>query len=190
MARKDGWVARADTELDWDEDVATARVELEVLPGWEIDVEVVGIRAGVPLLRAVRLRAPDGQPVTTRKLGAVPTGAVLRAVADDLAELLDGGGGMSASPGMTREISGWLDGLRETSNRPANPEVFYAQLAVEYERAAQASSSPTKDLAAKYDVTYSRMKNLLSEAVYRDLLVRGGRGLAGGRATDKAKELL
>lgn len=191
MAQKTGWIARADTDLDWDTGDATAHVKLEALPGWDIDVEVTGVRDGAPILRAIRLRAPEGQVVTTRALAAVPTGAILRAMGDDLAAVA-GGGDQSASPAMSREVRRWVSGLDERSRtgRASNPEAFYAQLAVEYERVARGSPSPTKDLAAKYGVTYTRMKNLLSETVSRGFLIRGAKGRAGGRATDKAKEIL
>ncbi|MGH8973894.1 MAG: hypothetical protein ACRD0C_11910 [Acidimicrobiia bacterium] len=195
MAKKDGWVARADTTFDYDEGTATARVELEHLPGWQVDVEVAGIREGTPLLRAVRLVAPPGEAVTTRALASVRTGAVLRAMRDDLAGLSAAmeKAGIHASPALARDLRRWMKGLSMQPGRKMRvPDVFLAQLAVEYENIARpgGSRTPTRDLAVKYGLDYSRIKNLLSEATYRELLIRGRQGVAGGRATDKAKELL
>jgi hypothetical protein len=195
MTKKDGWGARADTDLDYDEGTATARVELERLPGWQVDIEVVGIRDGTPSLRALRLVAPEGEAVTSRVLAAVRTGAILRAVGEDLAGLWVAmeKAGFHASPALARDIRRWAKGLgAPVGRRVRSPDLLLAGLAVEYEDLARpaVSKTPTKDLAAKYGVGYTRMKNLLSEAVARGLLIRGRQGVAGGRATEAAKEIL
>lgn len=192
MAKRDGWIARADTDLDADTGNATARVDLEAFPGWQIEADVDGVTSGTPVLRALRLQAPEGKAVTTRALAAVPTGAILRAISEDLAMLAGSpSGNWRASPAMARDVRRWVKGLDTASKtgRARNADVFYAQLAIDYETIAHTSATPTKDLAEKYGVTYARMKNLLSEAGYRGFLVRR-QGVAGGRATDAARNLL
>lgn len=76
------------------------------------------------------------------------------------------------------------------SGRPReHDDRFWAQLAVDYEEAA-ASGRPVKELATQYHLSEGRIRDLVSVARRREFLTKAaGRGVAGGRATAKARRL-
>lgn len=173
-----------------DDGSATATVTLESHPGWRFDVEVDGI-GSMPVLRS--LKVSGGGAVTTRLLASLPTGELVRLVAEEAAAVTGAPatGHMGTSPAHASPFVEWAEQLRagRRRGRKDRPDALYAALAVEYEEIANHSPTPTKDMSARHGVSVRRLQKLLTEASYRGLFVRGRKGQAG-RATDIAREML
>jgi hypothetical protein len=82
-------------------------------------------------------------------------------------------------------------GFRESvPNETSRRDGEYAVLADEYVRRSLGSRTPVRDVATKYGLEATQVRDLLQEARRRDLLTRPGRGRAGGTLTDRGRNAL
>ncbi len=166
-----------------------AEAQLEDYPGFEVrvkirslegNVEVVDVRVYKAPARAVHKVAAG--PVTTRMLRAVPLGAIQQHALEALAAA------SSASWLPEGSVAPFRD--NPYPGRRGRDDLEYALLAAKYVAWVARSRTPMRDLAAAEYMSVKTLKNKVTEARYRELLTRSGRGTAGGELTEKARRLL
>lgn len=158
-----------------------AEREVDGFPGWKVSAR---FRADGDqlLLEALTVEpsgvnAPPGEQVTVAMLRAIRLRDLYREVWQALKNWAS-----RASTDAASNLQG-RPGRAGRSDRP------YAELAARYLELCLESDRPVVDLAAERFQGASTVRNLLHEAGRRQLLERT-QGRAGGRLTEKAKQLL
>jgi hypothetical protein len=197
----DAWRIRTYSVEIPTEDRPTGRVVCEVrgLPDVRVAIQIsivtgqmVGIEVGDRGLFGSAVGDP--KPISARLLREIPFGEIERSARASLrwelavrhhheaphirATLNDGGARLRDS--LTRN---------PRPGRRGRSDASYASLAAAYVERLE-SRAPVADLAAAWDYSDSRVRNLLHEARRRGLLTRPAPGKSGGQLTKKAIDLL
>lgn len=196
------------TVLRWGETPAgnvTGRVAWASAPGAVFDLVIT--REG--LLIEWCARADDGRSLSARQLRSAPVGAMERAIRREVAStsdvmrdysrlMLDLGArfGIDVDRTDAAESASWARSLADFAERPrtgpsGRSDRSYATLAALYVRLVEEGEQrPIHAVADRLGLAKKTVQNHLFKARERGLLTSAGRGRAGGRLTDKAKEML
>lgn len=175
-----------DSSFDEDEqrfDELTAEAEIAGDPrwqGWRIVPDVEITPRGLRLRRLViEPSGPDTPPsgITTRMLRDLKTGPLIST--------------LRVAAAQSKALFGTPDlSIGHRVGRGGRDERFYAEWAREYVAACARSVHPVADLAARYHVSASQVRNLTYACRKRGMLTRSLPGRAGGELTEKALRLL
>jgi hypothetical protein len=154
--------------------------ELDGYPGWRILPEVAVTDRGL-LLRRLVIEPSDGMPepgITTRMLRQLRTGDLIAA--------------LRAATRQNEQIFGDAPDLSVTTRvgRRGRDDLYYARWAMAYVEALARSARPIEDLAARYNLSASQIRNLMHACRRRDMLTASPPGRAGGELTPRAIALL
>ena len=193
MARKKGgslsgrWL---EGTPDWQYDNNTIRVvtELETLPGWRVSLLMTAqdLRQVINLSVSPLEDVPEGG-ITKRALDRIDLGQILKATRAEFDRLDRAGFHMSSA------LRRSLDKALVQHPRPGRrgfPDHHYAAIAADYINRVVWGDDKVREFAARYHVSETRMRNMLTTARERGLLTSAPPGRVGGELTPKALDLL
>jgi hypothetical protein len=191
---KAGWLNDdIDTRLEWadqpDGSKWRAVVDHRTPDGWRIRTIWVG-QDGVAVVKEIhvtpsrRTEVPRGG-FTEARLRELRNAGKLSFLKEDARTVF------VDDPQALKDFGDLLEGDRgRLGGRRAYDDVFYAQLAVEYQHAAEHSRTPIAVIADNRALSRDRVSELVRRCRSCGFLSPAKRGVAGGVATEKARALL
>lgn len=171
--------------VDWSYDYDAGRFdrivcELDGYPGWRILPEVATTERGL-LLRRLVVEPGDGMPpagITTRLLRELRTGDLIAALRT-AARQSDLYFGVAPDLAVSTRVG-----------RRGRDDLYYAQWAAAYVDALGRTGRPVDDLAQRYSLSASQVRNIMYACRRRGVLTASPPGRAGGELTPYAIRLL